>query len=174
MARRTLIDDDTPWVFHYQGLWGNDTADPLGGERGPAGPRYEKSGLVRQPWGDVVGWSGLSKVAPNHQVATDLILHRLELLETEADAVTRDLDARRTQLRADVASGVERVVGTGARVERAGDGACEVQRRAPSAPGPAAQPAARPGAARPSSSSPSPGHRGDPRAAPSALRDGRR
>ena len=34
-----LIDDETPWVFHYQGLWGNDTADPLGGERGPAGPR---------------------------------------------------------------------------------------------------------------------------------------
>ena len=79
-----LIDDETPWVFHYQGLWGNDTADPLGGERGPAGPRYEKSGTVRQPWGDIVGWSGLSKVAPNHEVAADLIRHRLDDLETEA------------------------------------------------------------------------------------------
>ena len=83
-----LIDDETPWVFHYQGLWGNDTADPLGGERGPAGPRYEKSGMVRQPWGDIVGWSGLSKVAPNHEVAADLIRHRLEDLETEAEALT--------------------------------------------------------------------------------------
>jgi hypothetical protein len=101
-----LIDDETPWVFHYQGLWGNDTADPLGGERGPAGPRYEKTGTVRQPWGDIVGWSGLSKVAPNHHVAADLIRHRLEQLEAEADALANELDTRRTQLRADVASGV--------------------------------------------------------------------
>jgi hypothetical protein len=101
-----LIDDETPWVFHYQGLWGNDTADPLGGERGPAGPRYERSGLVRQPWGDIVGWSGLSKVAPNHEVAADLIRQRLDDLETEADALLADLEARRAQLRADVASGV--------------------------------------------------------------------
>ncbi len=101
-----LIDDETPWVFHYQGLWGNDTADPLGGERGPAGPRYEKTGLVRHPWGDVVGWSGLSKVAPNHAVAADLIRSRLEHLEAEAEAVSVELEERRTQLRADVASGV--------------------------------------------------------------------
>ena len=104
--RGVLIDDETPWVFHYQGLWGNDTADPLGGERGPAGPRYERSGVVRQPWGDIVGWSGLSKVAPNHEVAADLIRHRLEHLETEAAAQALELEARRTQLRADVASGV--------------------------------------------------------------------
>ncbi len=101
-----LIDDETPWVFHYQGLWGNDTADPLGGERGPAGPRYERSGMVRQPWGDIVGWSGLAKVAPNQEVAADLIRQRLEDLETEADALALELDGRRNQLRADVASGV--------------------------------------------------------------------
>jgi len=61
---------------------------------------------VRQAWGDVVGWSGLSKVAPNHAVAADLIRLRLEQLEAEAQAVTAELEARRTQLRADVASGV--------------------------------------------------------------------
>ena len=102
-----LIDDETPWVFHYQGLWGNDTADPLGGERGPAGPRYERSGMVRQPWGDIVGWSGLSKVAPNHEVAAGLIRDRLEHLETEAEAVAAEHEAWRTQLRADVASGID-------------------------------------------------------------------
>jgi hypothetical protein len=48
----------------------------------------------------------LSKVAPNHHVAADLIRHRLEQLEAEADALADELDTRRTQLRADVASGV--------------------------------------------------------------------
>jgi hypothetical protein len=101
-----LIGDDTPWVFHYQGLWGNDTADPLGGERGPAGPRYERSGAVRQPWGDVVGWSGLSKVAPNHELAHELITRRLEMLDDELRELADDYEERRTRLRADVASGV--------------------------------------------------------------------
>ena len=41
------LADDTTWVVDYRGLWGNDTADPLGGERGPAGPRYERSTEVR-------------------------------------------------------------------------------------------------------------------------------
>ncbi|MBI4935074.1 MAG: hypothetical protein HY828_14420 [Actinobacteria bacterium] len=101
-----LIDDDTPWVFHYQGLWGNDTADPLGGERGPAGPRYERSGAVRQPWGDIVGWSGLSKVAPNHEAANELIRRRLDLLDDEVTHLATEYEARRTKLRADAASGV--------------------------------------------------------------------
>lgn len=101
-----LIGDDTPWVFDYQGLWGNDTFDPLGGERGPAGPRYERSGAVRQPWGDVVGWSGLAKVAPNHEVAEQLIRQRLDELAREAETAAAELEVRRTQLRADVASGV--------------------------------------------------------------------
>jgi hypothetical protein len=28
-----VIDDDTPWVRDYRGLWGYDTRDPFGGER---------------------------------------------------------------------------------------------------------------------------------------------
>ena len=101
-----LVDDATPWVFHYQGLWGNDTADPLGGERGPAGPRYERSGVVRQPWGDVVGWSGLAKVAPNHAAAVEHITRRLDHLDADVQSLTEELERRRTQLRADTASGV--------------------------------------------------------------------
>jgi hypothetical protein len=42
-----LIDDQTPWVRDYRGLWGLDTGDPFGGERAPAGPRYERDGAVR-------------------------------------------------------------------------------------------------------------------------------
>ena len=35
-----LVDDTTPWLRDYRGLWGLDTGDPFGGERAPAGPRY--------------------------------------------------------------------------------------------------------------------------------------
>src|SRR5947209_979627 len=40
----TLIDDNTSWVRDYRGLWGLDTEDHFGGERAPAGPRYEREG----------------------------------------------------------------------------------------------------------------------------------
>jgi len=60
-----LIDDDTPWVRGFRGLWGVDTRDWAGGERAPAGPRYERDGTVRFSWSDPLGWAGLHKVAPD-------------------------------------------------------------------------------------------------------------
>jgi hypothetical protein len=60
-----VISDDTPWVRDFRGLWGRDTRDRLGGERGPAGPRYGRDGTVRPCWNDPVGWAGLAKVVPN-------------------------------------------------------------------------------------------------------------
>ena len=102
-----LIDDETPWVFHYQGLWGNDTADPWAASavrpaRGTSAPaRCASHGATSS------GWSGLSKVAPNHEVAADLIRHRLDAPRDRGGArSTSELEERRTQLRADVASGV--------------------------------------------------------------------
>ncbi len=59
-----FIDSSTPWVRDFRGLWGLDTADPFGGERAPAGPRYERSGAIRVSWADPVGWAGLDKVPP--------------------------------------------------------------------------------------------------------------
>ena len=59
-----FIDSNTPWVRDFRGLWGLDTADPFGGERAPAGPRYERSGAIRESWADPVGWAGLDKVPP--------------------------------------------------------------------------------------------------------------
>ena len=59
-----LIDDTTPWLRDYRGLWGLETGDPFGGERAPAGPRYERTGSVRRCWSDPVGWAGLDKVSP--------------------------------------------------------------------------------------------------------------
>jgi hypothetical protein len=93
-------------VVDYPGLWGNDTDDPFGGERGPAGPRYERNGSVRQSWGDVVGWAGLSKVAPNEGVAEKLIGDRLQEIDAEEASIAARFDAERTRLRVDLASGV--------------------------------------------------------------------
>lgn len=100
-----LIDDDTPWVRDYVGLWGADTEDPFGGERAPAGPRYERNGRVRDSWGDPVGWAGLEKVPPNEGARRRVVEERI----AELDEELRDLDARQVQvrraLRAEVAAG---------------------------------------------------------------------
>jgi hypothetical protein len=80
-----VIDDDTPWVRDYRGLWGHDTRDRLGGERGPAGPRYERNATVRPSWGDPVGWAGLGKVAPNPEAEVELVVQRIEDIDAELD-----------------------------------------------------------------------------------------
>lgn len=86
-----LIDDETPWVRDYRGLWGHDTRDRLGGERGPAGPRYERDATVRASWGDPVGWAGLAKVAPNREAELELVAQRL--VEIDAELVVLDESA---------------------------------------------------------------------------------
>ena len=71
-----LITDDVAWVRDYRGLWGLDTKDPLGGERAPAGPRYDRDGTVRESWGQPVAWAGLDKEAPTESEAVaDLVRH---------------------------------------------------------------------------------------------------
>ena len=59
-----VIDDDTPWVDGYRGLFGLDTYDRFGGERAPAGPKYGRTGSVRMSWNDPLGFAGVDKVAP--------------------------------------------------------------------------------------------------------------
>jgi hypothetical protein len=78
-----VIDDETPWVRDYRGLWGHDTRDRLGGERGPAGPRYERTAAVRASWGDPLGWAGLAKVAPNPAVEMDMVAARIVDIDEE-------------------------------------------------------------------------------------------
>ena len=81
--RRVVIGDDTPWVRHYSGLWGDDTNDPFGGERGPAGPRYGRDATVRQSWGDPVGWAALDAVVPNEAERRAVIVARVTELTDE-------------------------------------------------------------------------------------------
>ncbi|MDQ5973588.1 MAG: hypothetical protein QG661_797 [Actinomycetota bacterium] len=91
-----VIDDDVPWVRDYRGLWGHDTQDKFGGERGPAGPRYERNATVRASWGDPVGWAGLAKVAPNPGAEMVYISGRLEDIDEELAVL--DVDTARARI----------------------------------------------------------------------------
>lgn len=94
-----LVDDATPWVRDYRGLWGLDTRDPLGGERAPAGPRYDRDGTVRSSWRQPVAWAGLDKEAPTDDVAREDLGALHQRLEEERAALAPQLDAAREQLR---------------------------------------------------------------------------
>ncbi len=103
-----VIEHDTPWVRDYRGLWGHDTRDKLGGERGPAGPRYERTAAVPASWGDPVGWAGLGKAAPNPQAELALVESRIEAIDLQLER----LDAENTQGRLVLAEAAARWPGT--------------------------------------------------------------
>ena len=93
-----VIDESTGWVRGYRGLWGLDTGDRLGGERGPAGPRYERDGSVRACWADPVGWAGLAKVAPSPVVEQELIDARTTQIDTQLADLEGQISAGRREL----------------------------------------------------------------------------
>ncbi|HSO99529.1 MAG TPA: hypothetical protein VLP43_11300 [Solirubrobacteraceae bacterium] len=104
-----VIDDETPWVRDYRGLWGLDTRDRFGGERAPSGPRYERNGSVRTSWANPLGWAGLLKVPPedDDQQLVEALHGRLAALDQELRerdaAIGAEQGALRT-LRAEVRS----------------------------------------------------------------------
>jgi hypothetical protein len=97
--RPVLIDDETPWLRDFRGLWGLDTGDPFGGERAPAGPRYERGGSVRLCWSDPVGWAGLDKEAPSPEAEQQAVEDRITELDGQLAAAAEELDARGDELR---------------------------------------------------------------------------
>jgi hypothetical protein len=94
-----LIDDSTPWVVGFRGLWGLDTRDAFGGERAPAGPRYERSGEVRRAWADPLGWAGLATVAPTAAEEHAALRARLDELTDRIGVLDGAIAAERTALR---------------------------------------------------------------------------
>ena len=94
-----LVDDETPWLRDYRGLWGLDTGDPFGGERAPAGPRYERGGSVRLCWSDPVGWAGLDKEAPSPAAERQAIQGRITELDASLTEAACELGARGDELR---------------------------------------------------------------------------
>lgn len=93
-----MIDDETAWVRDYRGLWGRDTRDRLGGERGPAGPRYRRDGTVRQAWADPVGWAGLAKVVPDAATERQLVEIRTQRDRDRIEELDREIGALRHEL----------------------------------------------------------------------------
>jgi hypothetical protein len=98
--RPVLIDDDTTWVRHYRGLWGLDTRDPLGGERAPAGPRYERSKAVRASWSRPVAWAGLDGEPTDDEAAQTSLTAARASVAAALRAADQDLAERRDLLRA--------------------------------------------------------------------------
>ncbi len=94
-----VIGDDTPWVSGFRGRWGRDTGDRFGGESGPTGPRYERSGIDRMRWNDPVGWVGLQKVSPDMQAAASVVEERVSELDVELAALDTEISARRVRAR---------------------------------------------------------------------------
>ncbi|HLN79241.1 MAG TPA: hypothetical protein VK204_19515 [Nocardioidaceae bacterium] len=104
-----VVDDTTGWVRHYRGLWGLDTRDPLGGERAPAGPRYERNGAVRPSWGEPITWAQLDGEPATQQEAEELWQGRPTRLKGELAAIAEQLEVSREELRE--ASLADRVAG---------------------------------------------------------------
>jgi len=94
-----LIDDCTPWVRDYTGLWGLDTADPFGGERAPAGPRYNRDGSIREAWADPVAWAGLDEVPPTPVEGADDRAARIAALEHRRNQLDRRIADAQQELR---------------------------------------------------------------------------
>ena len=114
----------TPWVRDYRGLWGLDTGDPFGGERAPAGPRYERDGAVRLCWSDPVGWAGLDKEAPCPAAEQQAVEGRITELDAQLAAVEAELDDRGDELRR-ARAGIRALTSTGIRRDPAALAALE-------------------------------------------------
>ena len=95
-----LIDDSTPWVRDYTGLWGLDTRDRFGGERAPAGPRYERNGTLRPSWSQPVAWAGLDREPPDDMAAHASLAAARTLVADRLEDTRTTLASERTLLRA--------------------------------------------------------------------------
>lgn len=96
--RPIILSPEMEWVDNYRGLWGLDTKDPLGTERAPAGPKFNRDGSVRRSWYAPLGWAGLDTVTPQLMTAAELKSLTAELIE-EQKRIGQEIDACRSTLR---------------------------------------------------------------------------
>lgn len=94
-----LVDDGTAWIRDFRGLWGLDTRDSFGGERAPAGPRYERDRTVRRSWADPLGWAGLDKVAATAEEEAAALQERMKVLQTRVDELEDEIETERVGVR---------------------------------------------------------------------------
>jgi hypothetical protein len=93
-----ILSEEMGWAENYRGLWGLDTRDRFGGERGPAGPKFNRDGTVRVSWYDPLGWAGLDKVPPTTQAPSQL-KDDISALEKEIEALGSEITEKRNDLR---------------------------------------------------------------------------
>ena len=86
-----VIGDDDGWVDGYRGLWGLDTGDRMAGERAPAGPKYTRTGTVRQAWNDPLSFVGLGG-DPTPAEMRAALEARIETLRAERHATDAEAD----------------------------------------------------------------------------------
>lgn len=73
-----ILDDERPCFGSFRGLWGLDTGDPTNGERGPSGPKFDRSGEIRTSWADPVGFAGLHGSSPPSKAPLEAGLDNLD------------------------------------------------------------------------------------------------
>lgn len=73
-----LLDESQPWLGRFRGLWGLDTGDPTGGERGPSGPKFSRNGEIRTSWADPIGFVDLHGTPPPSARDVRLSLAKLD------------------------------------------------------------------------------------------------
>jgi len=93
-----VLMDGQSWIEQYRGLWGVDTEDPFGGERAPAGPKYNRDGSVRMSWYDPLAWAGLDKVPPPQETPV-LLAEQVRKLAAEYAELEQAITAKRQQVR---------------------------------------------------------------------------
>jgi hypothetical protein len=92
-----LVGDEDGWVDAYRGLWGLDTGDRMAGERAPAGPKYTRTGTVRQSWNDPLSFVGLAG-APTPAEERAALVARIEALQAERAEVQAEAAVLETSL----------------------------------------------------------------------------
>lgn len=93
-----ILMEGQSWIEEYRGLWGVDTEDPFGGERAPAGPKFNRDGSVRLAWYDPLAWAGLDKVTPPREMP-DLLRERLAALAVERQEIAEKTEVQRRAVR---------------------------------------------------------------------------
>ena len=125
-----VIDETTPWVGRYRGLWGLYAQDPISGENAPAGPMYDRDGGPRPSWFDPLGFAGLAQVAPppSEPAVLEEECARLEERQAELNAlvgeqtaVVRQLGVRLESMSGSPYLAAEAAALTGLRKERSGN-----------------------------------------------------
>jgi hypothetical protein len=92
-----LLSPPPDWAIKYRGLWGLFARDPIAGENAPAGPVYNRDGMVRRSWFDPLGWAGLDKVPPSND-ALRRIDERISQVESHRQMLAKMIAEKSDQI----------------------------------------------------------------------------